>query len=532
LTLKTNVVLLLTGLFFLLTPNLPICQSDPNAAQLLKQARTQEDPAKRIEILDEALKDQSLKGELLSAVFLERAMAYKALKDCFHAIDDFDSSMAHSRKPSPALLEKIHCLILVDQLEQASRALESVLLAGPGSAQAYVLKGMIYEKEGFLSKAEDEYTRALYYEPNSAVALDMRSKALLKAGKPRKALEDVNALAKLSRHDPEVFITRARIHVKLKDYLAALADYAQVELLSPKDERVLKEKVLVYFKTDQAQKALEALAANTAAKTDDVENLVLQARAHILLKNLSKADAILKQALSKKPSYAPAYLYEGLVARNDDPNAALANLNRALELDASFVDAYKERARILADLNEPVRAAADLSTAVDLDPADGEIFAMRGLTFVKRMLYDSAITDFTRALELLPGDTRILYDRAVTYFLKDEPQLAMTDVEDLLQLKPNAARALSLRGVLYFGLGKQAQAREDFDKAISISPGDPQLRNNRGFFLYKSGDYTSALEDFNRALKLDSEYGIARYNLGVVVNRQESAETGETSPEN
>lgn len=532
LTLKTKAALLLTGFFLLLTPNLSICQSDPNAAHLLKQAKTQEDPAKRIEMLDEALKDQSLKGELLSAIFLERAMAYKTLKDCFHAIDDFDSSMAHSRKSSPALLEKIHCLILVDQLEQASRALESVLLAGPGSAQAYVLKGMIYEREGFLSKAEDEYTRALYYEPNSTVALDMRSKALLKAGKPRKALDDVNALAKLSRHDPEVFMTRARIHVKLKDYLAALSDYGQVESLSPKDDRVLKEKVLVYFRTDQAQKALEAIAGHTGTKTDDVENLVLQARAHILLKNFSKADAILKQALNKKPSYAPAYLYEGLVVRNDDPNAALANLNRALELDASLVDGYKERARIFADLNEPVRAAADLSAAVELDPADGEIFAMRGLTFVKRMLYDSAITDFTRALELLPGDTRILYDRAVTYFLKDDPQLAMTDVEDLLRLKPNAARALSLRGVLNFGLGKQAQAREDFDKAISISPGDPQLRNNRGFFLYKTGDYRSALEDFNRALKLDGEYGIARYNLGIVVNRQELAESGESLPGN
>ncbi|MBI5250099.1 MAG: tetratricopeptide repeat protein [Desulfomonile tiedjei] len=529
---RTMKRLLSHGLLILILPYFCFAASEPNPVRLLKQAKAEEDPAKRIEILDKALTDQSLKGDLLSAIFLERAMAYKALQDCFHAIEDFNSSMAHSRKSSPALLEKIHCLILVDQLDEASRALESMLLAGPGSAQAYVLKGMIYEKEGFLSKAEDEYSRALHYEPNSSVALDKRSKALMKAGKPRKALDDINALAKLARNDPEVFMTRAMIHVKLKDYSAALADYGQVETLSPGNDRVLKEKVLVFFKTDQPQKALEALSAHITANPDDVEGLVLLARSQILLKNPSKADAILRQALTKKPLFAPAYLYRGLVVRNDDPDAALANLNRALELDSSLVDAYKERARIFTDLNEPVRAAADLTAAADLDPADGEIFAMRALSLVRRMLYDAAIADFTRALECLPGDNRILYDRAVTYYLRDDSQQALADIDALLQTKPDTARALSLRGVLNFSLGKQAQARDDFDKAVSISPNDPQVRNNRGFFFYRIGEFGAAMEDFSRALKADANYAVARHNLGLTVNRKESDESGDNPAAN
>ena len=530
---RTKIKSLLLVMIIVLAPALCFSAAEPNlAARLLKQAKAEEDPAKRIEILDEALKDQSLKGDLLSAIFLERAVAHKALKDCFHAIEDFNSSMAHSRKPSSALLEKIHCLILVDQLEEASRALESILLAGPGRAQAYVLKGMIYEKEGFLSKAEDEYSRALHYEPNSAIALDMRSKALLKAGKPRKALDDINALAKLSRNDPELFLTRAMIHVKLKNYPAALADYGQAEALSPGNDRIVKDKVLVHFKMDQPQKALEALSAYTAKKSDDVEILVLQARAQILLKNVSRADSILKQALSRKPLYAPAYLYRGLVVRNDDPDAALANLNRALELDPSLVDAYKERARIYADLNEPVRATTDLTAAADLDPADGEIFAMRALAFMKRMLYDAAIADFTRALECIPGDVRILYDRAVAYHIKDDSQQAISDIDTLLQIRPDSARALSLRGILNFGLGKHALAHDDFDRAVSMSPSDPQVRNNRGFFLYKTGDYGSATEDFNRALKLDANYATARHNLGLIMNRQESNEFSDAQSSN
>ncbi len=68
--------------------------ADQTAANFLKQVREEPDPAKRIELLDLALKDSSLKGDALGSVFFERAMAYKAMNDCFRAIEDFDSSIS------------------------------------------------------------------------------------------------------------------------------------------------------------------------------------------------------------------------------------------------------------------------------------------------------------------------------------------------------------------------------------------------------------------------------------------------------
>lgn len=499
--------------------------ADQTAANLLKQVREEPDPAKRIELLDLALKDSSLKGDTLASVFFERAMAYKAMNDCFRAIEDLDSSLAHSRKAPPALLEKAHCLILVDQLDEAFRVLETVLLTAPATARAYVLKGMIYEKEGFLSKAEDEYTRALDHDSESFSALDMRARLLLREGKPRKALDDMNALSRLAPRDPDVFMTRARIHVKLKDSGAALADYARVESLTPGDDRVLKEKVPVFFAMDQPEKALTALTTYGTRHPDDVEVLVLEARAHILLKVYQKAEQILKRARAKRPLYAPTYLYMGVVlARNQDPDRALENLNRAIELDPTLVEAYKERARTFTELGEPVRAAADLTAAADLDPADGEIFAFRGLTLIQRRLFDAAIADFTRALECLPGDPRIMYDRAVAFLRRDEPQSALADLDSLLRVKPDTARALGLRGIVYLNSGNSAKAREDFDKAATISPQDPQVWNNRGFFHYKTGNTNAAIEDFNRALKLNPAYDNARYNLELAVRKREATD--------
>ncbi|MCL5124903.1 MAG: tetratricopeptide repeat protein, partial [Deltaproteobacteria bacterium] len=103
---------------------------------------------KRIEMLDDALQAEGLTDQTIAALYFERAVAFKQTKDCFRALEDLDSAMSHSKRMSKALLEKAECLITVDQLDQASLALERFLLLRPGTARAYTLMGTIYEKQG------------------------------------------------------------------------------------------------------------------------------------------------------------------------------------------------------------------------------------------------------------------------------------------------------------------------------------------------------------------------------------------------
>lgn len=488
----------------------------PAVSGLLKQAQAEKDPAARIHLLDRALKIGTSARDLRAALYFERGMAHKEMKDCFGAIRDFNSALFHSRQKIPALLEKTHCLIVVDQLEEAGRVLERVLLARPNIARAYVLKGMIYEKEGFLSKASDEFTRALHYDATSTDALEMRAMVLLKDGKPLEALDDLNELSRLAPHRPDVLITRARVHEKLKQYAQALEDYERAESSMQDPERLIKGKAIIFIKTDQPERALTALSSCPPELGQDIEILVLKARAHILMKDYATAEAVLRQVLSIKPDHAPAHLYLGVVAMaSQDWDQALADLGRAIDLDASLAEAYKQRAQVFMELDEPVRAFSDLTAAADEDPSDGGIFAMRGLTNMRRMLYQAAIADFTRALDRLPGDPRILYDRAVAYTRSEEWEKALMDLDTVLERRPNAARALSLRGIIHFHMGRMSEARTDFDHSSAVGSQDPLIWNNRGLFLYRTGDHNGAIEDFNKALQLDHDYDMARHNLEV-----------------
>ncbi|MGO9736164.1 MAG: tetratricopeptide repeat protein [Desulfomonilaceae bacterium] len=495
-----------------------------NAAQniipILSRVSEIKDPSKRIEMLDEALQGEGLNGQTLASLYLERAIALKEMKEYFRALEDLDSAMSHSKRLSNALLEKAECLTMVDQLDQASLALENYLVTRSGTARAYTLRGKIYEKEEAFLKAEDEYGRALRYDPSYLPAMDARAKVLMRVGKPKKALQDLDTMANLAPKDPDVLIFRASVHSKMRDYKSALADYAKADSLKPNNEKIRKDRVLTYLKIGKPEKALEILSQH-AASPDDVDSPILSARAYIHSKNFSKAETILGQVQTKWPNSAEGRLLQGVIhSRRSELDAALTNLNAAIELDPKLVEAYKERARALTELKEYVRAVNDLTSASQIDPADGEIFVLRGETQCQRGMFDSAASDFSQALETMNDDPRVLYDRGLVHLRQQDFQRAFNDMERVCNLKPGSARAFSMRGVARFLMGDLEKSIADIEKSFSLDSHDPLVLNNRGFFYLKVGNYPAAKLDFERALAISPSFLDAKQNLKLVESRE------------
>ncbi len=487
--------------------------------EVINKLNSLTEPQQRLEFIDEALQDDSTKGNIQSQLFLQRGIIYKDQGDYFKAIEDFDAALSISKRNYSALIEKAECLIMVDQLDQANLALDSYLLNMPGVARAYVLKGLIFEKEGSLIKAEDEFTRALNFDPQSALALEHRARLYVREGKPRKALDDLSVWNRINPNNPELFVFRAEIHVKLGDFDAALSDYARAGILRP-DDTIRKQRILLLLKTSKPEIALAESKKIIAEKPDDVSALVLAARCFIQLDEFRLAETNLKKALKINPRLPESYLYLGVLKNGlGKHDEALEYLNQSIELEPKLVEAYKERARIFMELGDQLRAGIDLSSAATIDPSDGEIFAMRGMTYYNRLLYDAAIQDFSQVIEGFPHDSKTLYNRAVCYLKKDDLQLALSDLNQVIRIRPDSGRAFSLRGITLSLIGKIEDAISDFDKSIALSPKDPSVWNNRGFFRYRIGNLEGAVSDFNEATKLNPEFNLALTNLNLASER-------------
>ncbi len=502
-------------IFFAVTPS----QSAPVHSELLKKIDSASDTQRKLELLDEALQDESIKGAAQSHLFFHRGLLYKNQKDFFRAIEDFDSSLGILKRNYQALIEKAECLIGVDQLDQATLALDTYLLNMPGVARAYVLKGLIFEKDGSLIRAEDEFTRALNFDPYSALALEHRARLYLREGKPRKALEDIKTWSRISPNNPDLYIFRAEVQIKLRDFESALADYARAETLRP-DDLVRKQKTLLYLKIDKPEAALSAANKILESRPEDLEALILAARSQTQSNRFKSADALLRKALRINPNFSEANLFMGLLkGKQGDYDEALEYLNRSIELEPKSAEAYKERARIFFKLSDYLRSEVDLNAAIENDPSDAESLSMRAMTFYQRMLYDAAIHDLSTVLEGLQNDSRTLYNRAVCYLKRDEPETALADINNLLRQHPEHARALNLRGVIHGMMGMTNLAVSDLNASIALAPLDPTLWNNIGFYKFRLGNYQGARDDFMKALELDPQFVSARNNLAQAYDR-------------
>jgi len=165
---------------------------------------------------------------------------------------------------------------------------------------------------------------------------------------------------------------------------------------------------------------------------------------------------------AKAPTRAYA-LYERALAYEAERNldALLADLNKAIEINPVFVDAWYTRGRIYQGMGEYDRSIADLTEAIRLDPELYVGYNRRGLSHFYKDEADLALKDFDEAVRLQGRAGRL--DRAIA------------DFSEAIRLQPDKPRAYVFRAQVYQEQREYDLAIGDYDKAIVLAAADSDL---------------------------------------------------------
>jgi tetratricopeptide (TPR) repeat protein len=220
--------------------------------------------------------------------------------------------------------------------------------------------------------------------------------------------------------------------------------------------------------------------------------------------------------------YNRAYAY----GNKGDAVRAFADLNKAIELDPKYNDAYLARTSYFEDKKEYDKAIADYTKAIEIDPNKGYVYSNRGTAYLRKKDYDRAIADYTKAIEFNPKWADDYYDyRGIAYDAKGEHGLAISDynkaieidtkrIEDDLKNNPSyASRSLSYasRGKVYGHKKEYDLAIADFNKAIEIEPAYGVHYYDRGIVYEALGRKNEAIADYRRAPNVqESKDGLKR----------------------
>lgn len=133
---------------------------------------------------------------------------------------------------------------------------------------------------------------------------------------------------------------------------------------------------------------------------------------------------------------------------------------------------YSSRGIYYLGSGEPQKALADFNRALELDSAFPEIYLNRGNAFYDLNIYDSAVSDYSRSIikdKINPSKAYI--NRAKSHSALGRLDNALKDYTTALKYEPEEVYAVySDRGIVFARLGLLDEAIADFKNALRINP--------------------------------------------------------------
>jgi tetratricopeptide (TPR) repeat protein len=232
--------------------------------------------------------------------------------------------------------------------------------------------------------------------------------------------------------------------------------------------------------------------------------------------------ALIKAGTETKKNLAVAYTNRGnAFSKNGEYGQAIADYDKAIELNPKSVEAYDGRGASYSSSGEYERAISDFDKVIALKPKVADTYRSRGFAYAGKGDYDRAIVDYDKAISLDPKSVLSHYGRGLAFAAKGDDDHAIGAYKMAIALDPTQAIGSNELGVAYIKKGDLENAIEAFDKAIAVNAGDANAFGNRGLSYSKKGDYDSSIADLDMAISLDpkmpSPYnhrGFAYYNKG------------------
>lgn len=162
------------------------------------------------------------------------------------------------------------------------------------------------------------------------------------------------------------------------------------------------------------------------------------ANAKFQLKNYPGAIEDLNYAIKSDKSNIKAYYLRAICfTKMDDPDNALKDFNKVLELDPNYKEAYLNRAFYVKVQKEQYKEAIDdYNSFIGLNTNGDNSYALnnRGYAYYMLQDYDAAIDDINASLEINQANSFAFKNRALVYIAVDSLSLACDDLQKAIDL--------------------------------------------------------------------------------------------------
>ncbi|MFQ5415886.1 MAG: tetratricopeptide repeat protein [Myxococcota bacterium] len=301
-------------------------------------------------------------------------------------------------------------------------------------------------------------------------------------------------------------------------------------------------------KVAEGRKLVEDLLAENP---EQPAALAIRAKVDLYEKKVDDAIAVLRTAVSQLPDWAQAHFLLGTaLAMKGDHTGARSELARALEIDATLVQARRVLAQVHADLRENEYAVEEGRRYLRERPDDvqvrilvaqslirlgktaqaerelaavpeaertAEIHYAYGRIAMGKRDFPAAKAHLVRALDDLPANHDILNS---LYLLEREwngdTSESVARIQKALAENPDNARLVLLEGNIALAQHRGEDAEASFKRAIDLAPDDLKAYEHLARFYSATGRLQEAIDTYEAAVAARPQAAQLYHLLGVL----------------
>lgn len=409
---------------------------------------------------------------------------------------------AEAGNPDALLLQAV-LQVQDGQTQDAITGLRTILRNDPTAERPLLLIGKAHLQAGDTGLAKEKLRQLVEAHPGSLEGVRLLAQLLVR-DKDWESVRNV-LRAGLARHPDDLQMSRLLVDtlVQMEDWDAA--DQLADQMLERDGSVALGHfvKGRVALQRADLQQAITSFEAALALEPAAVEALSGLTRAYVRLEDLDGAKSYLTSFAEKYPDNVHALTLLGEVeGRKRNWDAAIANNERALELNAKWVPAYRNLVGIHFE-NQDLDTAIDaINRGLEQLPDNLDLKLLLANARERQEQFDEAIAIYEAVLAQNPtvdlaanNLAALIADHQMT---DERLQVALTHITHFRD-KSNPI-FLDTLGWLYYRMGDLDQAIPLLERAVAGAGQIPQLRYHLGMAYYTTDRLDGAKQELQAAV--------------------------------
>ena len=247
-----------------------------------------------------------------------------------------------------------------------------------------------------------------------------------------------------------------------------------------------------------------------------VDKVLHKAQSRIKAGNLTEAEELYKQVLSKFPKNKKAIQGYQRLKAGVSSKASSKSEPPQEQVDELFG---------LYEQGQFEEVISKVATLISLFPKAMTLYNIQGASNAVLQKHDTAINCFKQVLKIQPDYADALNNIGFSLREKGELDAAIDSFKQALKIKPGYADAYCNMGNALTDKGNLNAAIDNYQQALKIKPDYADAYYNMGNALKDGGDLNVAIDSYQQALKIKPDYADAYYNMGVVFSEYGESES-------